>query len=615
MMIPTGTATIFVDCFNTVLQRTASPEDVLFSWSKALGEQYGHHAAFFYHAFAAAQRRLATRALFRTGEAEYSFREVSDLIAEQLPGVDGDAFHRAALALYVETEQRFQTANTALCEELAARKQAGCKLYLLSDFYCGKEVLREFLGHAGVDLFDDIFVSCDLHRSKRTGALYRYALKATGADRKHTCMIGDGRIADRLMARLNFLRAFDPQTRSPKMSAALKAELKKGEWERQYEEIFATYGKQYNYSNYAFPLYLFTKRLYESFTASGATHLFFCSREGQFLKKLFDAYCAYHGHPISTHYFYVSRNSVSALRPLEEENFEYVQVISPKASVSTFLKSNSFSAEQIQAVLAHLGIQDDRRKANFYRSETYRRLLADSVFQTCYRENQQRNVVAFTKYMESFGVDLAQNGLYLVDVGWRGGVQYYLERFYGEKVKVHGYYLGLSHPSPTKEGILWTKAKEKRTGNKLFRHRILDYEQVLRADHDRVAGYAVEGDGATVVFGKEIDHGKLFREFIGPLQEQIYEKFLRIMEVDREHAGFSYTACKYFRKMMTHISKEDAAWLQRCEDTHYDYFGHVGIVFQDFGHTLVHLFHGAQNLKFRFISALCAPVWTRKKML
>lgn len=614
MMIKNSDTTLFVDCFNTVIKRTVSPEDVLFSWSKALGERYGHHAAFFYYAFAAAQRRLATRALFRTGEAEFTFREAMSLIAEQMEGVDGEEFYQTALSLYVETEKQFQTANTALCEELAARKKAGCKLYLLSNFYCGKQVILEFLAHAGIDLFDDVFVSCDLHRSKRTGALYRYALKQTGADRKHTCMIGDSRFGDRFMARLNFLHAEDPHIRSPKRSAALKQELKKGEWEREYDAIFSAYGKEYNYSNYAFTLYLFTKRLFERFTASGATDLFFCSREGQFLQKLFDAYCDYHGRPVNTHYLYISRNSVSALRPLEEENFEYVQLISPTASVSTFLKSNSFTGKQIEEILAHLGIKSDRRKSDFYRSETYQRLLADSVFRKYYRENQQKNVAAFTRYMDSFGIDFGKNGLYLVDVGWRGGVQYYLERFYGDRVKVYGYYLGLSDPSPTKEGLLWTKAEEKRTGNRLFRHRILDYEQVLRADHDRVAGYALEGDGAKVVFGKEIDHGKLFREFILPLQEQIYDKFLRIMKVDREHAGFSYTACKYYRKMMTHISKADAAWLQRCEDTHYDYFGHVGVVFQDFGHTLVRLYHGAQNLKFRFVSVFRTPR-SKKKML
>ncbi len=607
--------TVFVDCFNTIVLRTTSAKDVLFAWSSALGERYDHHPAYFYYAFLSAQRTLSSRGFFRNGEAEFTFREISDRICRQLGDVDATHFYEEALSLYIEAEQSFHAPNEALCQKLSALKKQGCKLYLLSDFYCGKAVVYKFLQNAGIDFFDDIFVSCDFGCSKRSGTLYRHALKQTGAKRSQTLMIGDNRFSDRLMARLNGLHAEDPLTRPPVMSETLKNELKKSTCERKYDEIFSAHGNKYNYSNYAFTLYLFTKRLFERFSASGSKHLFFCSREGQFMKKLFDAYCAYHGHEVDTRYLYISRNSVAALRPLEEENFEYVQQTYPIASTSCFLKSISFSKEQIEEVLTHLKKDPDRRKLGYYHSKTYRTLLDDEVFRRIYGENQRRNVAAFTKYMESFGVDFRQDGLVLVDVGWRGGVQYYLERFYGESVKIHGYYIGLSKANPTKEGLLWTKAKEKRTGNTLFHHRILDYEQILRADHNRVAGYKLDGDGAKVVFGTELDHHKLYEEFIRPMQEQIYENFLRIMEVDREHAGFSYTACKYFHKMMVHISKEDVAWLQLCEDTHYDYFGNIGVVFKRFGHTLVRLYHGAQNFWFRIKARIVLPHRYKKKML
>ena len=57
-----------------------------------------------------------------------------------------------------------------------------------------------------------------------------------------------------------------------------------------YDEIFNTYSEN-NLTNYAFPLYLFTMRLYDRLVKTNTRDVLFMSREGQFLKKLFERYC------------------------------------------------------------------------------------------------------------------------------------------------------------------------------------------------------------------------------------------------------------------------------------------------------------------------------------
>lgn len=597
---------IFVDCFNTLIKRTVSDKDVLLRWSKALGDTYEYPPEFFYRAFHAAQKKLGTRAFWRTGETEYTFREIAAWICARMDGTDSDEFYETALSLYRNAEMSCHRRNDALFQRLAALKRDGCSLFLVSDFYCGEETVRAFLRNLGADVFDGIFVSCDCKRSKRTGALYRYALKKTGARRRETLMIGDNPFTDVLMARMNLLHAEKYASRPPEKSAELNAFLKKSPREREYDEIFAANGKRYTFSNYAFPLYLFTKRLYERFRAAGGTDLFFCSREGQFMKKLFDAYCAYHGYEVNTHYLYASRNSVAGLTPLAEEDFSYIKKISPLANATTFLTSLSFSKEQIETVLLRLGIKKDRKSMRFYRSQTYRNLLADEAFRRIYEENRLKNAAAFETYMNGFGADLEKNGLFMVDVGWRGGVQYYIDRYYHGRVKVYGYYIGLSEQASDKEGLLWTVADRKPVGNALFHHRIVDYEQILRADHDRVAGYELVGNEARIVFGNELDNRRIYGELIAPMQEQIYEKFLRIMRNDCKHADFEITTCKYFRAMMCRVSRQDAEWLEHCEGTHYDYFVRVGLTYQKWGH-IVRFYHGAQKALFRMRSHFCCP--------
>ena len=122
------------------------------------------------------------------------------------------------------------------------------------------------------------------------------------------------------------------------MSKTLKAKLKKNDREREYDDIYAMYGDKYNFSNYAFPLYLFIKRLYERFISEGGKDLLFCSREGQFLKKLLDTYCDHHGYKVNTHYLYASRNSVllAGLKPIKDEDFYYIKNSASTMNTSIF---------------------------------------------------------------------------------------------------------------------------------------------------------------------------------------------------------------------------------------------------------------------------------------
>jgi predicted HAD superfamily hydrolase len=96
----------------------------------------------------------------------------------------------------------------------------------------------------------------------------------------------------------------------------------------EWDNIFQIH-KENNFSNHAFPLYLFTERLYTQLIESDCKDILFMSREGQFLKKLFERYCGIRselGLPVTnikTHYFYGSRNSImsASMKEIEKEDF------------------------------------------------------------------------------------------------------------------------------------------------------------------------------------------------------------------------------------------------------------------------------------------------------
>ena len=164
---------------------------------------------------------------------------------------------------------------------------------------------------------------------------------------------------------------------------------------------------------------------------------------------------------------------------------------------------------------------------------------------------------------------------------------------------MRGYYLGLLRSGQNREGMICSCLDKNILGNKLFRHRIFDYEQICRADHNRCAGYQLTDGKLEIVFGNELQSKKVFDEVIYPMQSQIFDKFVKICETDCKNSNFDYIACLYFWKMINNISREDKKWLQACEDTHFDFYVRIGFTFKAWGHAIINMMHWFQDFGFR----------------
>ena len=146
-----------------------------------------------------------------------------------------------------------------------------------------------------------------------------------------------------------------------------------------FDEIFDLI-KENNFSNHSFPLYLFTSRLYNELTAKNCKNIIFMSREGQFLKTLFEKFCEIRKNlgldvaNIKTHYFYGSRNSVmtASTKPIDEEDFEHLfryfkYFIRPRM----FMFSIGFTNEQIDEVEKSFGKNTNKLCFNFKTSSVF----------------------------------------------------------------------------------------------------------------------------------------------------------------------------------------------------------------------------------------------------
>ena len=350
------------------------------------------------------------------------------------------------------------------------------------------------------------------------------------------------------------------------------------------------FNKHNNFSNHAFPLYLFTLRLYNQLSETGCNDVFFMSREGQFLKKLYERFVEIKKElgqevtPINTHYFYGSRNSImtASVQPIEQENFNLMfryfnYFIKPKG----FMYSIGFTNEQIDQVRQSVGKSVDKACLNFKASKAFKRLKQNEVFRKIYEENRLKQSTAFGEYMKSFGIDFHKNGLVFVDIGYHGTMQDLIYKFFNEKVTMHGYFIknrAKFHANNSKTGLLGDNLNKNLFGSKINKYDTFNYEQILRADHGRCVGYEVVKDNfAKPLIDTKHHDGEIFEKYIKSLQEQILDKFEMIARKSLTEKCDIETICTiYFYHTVKNKSKADFEWILNMQDCHHDDFGYVG---------------------------------------
>lgn len=581
---------VFVDCFNTIICRDLSPRDVIFLWAKELGNKFDIEPSVIFNLYNKFEKKLFLRNKLNTGEGEYKFTEVIDKVADLLEHANcgGGSFQNFidnALELYIEVERKHQYLNDEIVNCLKQFKSEGNKVYIVSDFYCGKDVLKIWLNSHGIlDLFDDIFVSCDYGKSKRTGRLYKLIIKELNLNKKEIMMIGDSRRADVIMARKAGIHARKVNSKPNGQSKELNTFAKYGANYFEQTEIFKEFGKEYNLSNYAFPLYLFNKRLYAALKENKAKNVFFMAREGQYLKKLFDKYCEINGFEMNTHYFYVSRNTalMVSLSPIEEEDFYLMLRHVFNMNVRRFLLTLNFTEEEIEKIASETKINIKKRSTNFTKSKEFKALKQNELFRKLYDEKRNKEKEAFKLYIDSFNVDYEKEGMHLVDVGWYGTIQDEITKYFNKRVITYGYYIGkfekTCNPYSIKNALFYSRPSNHIYGNRMLRHRRLDYEQLCRADHNRVKGYKVQNGKCEIVLSNEFDENKIWREYIKPIQDQMSEKFEKLCKLDYKYGSTCEDlTLKMFYKMFTHQSHQDWQWLYRVEYQCYDSFARIGL--------------------------------------
>lgn len=613
-------AAVLLDYFDTVASRHLDGEYLKAVWSKRLCIAAGlvSRPELVHGLRVELEAKLCEENRQKGFDDEFRFVEMCRQLYQRLPECAfvgnflsvaefTDRCWHVELTLEKQT-QRLRSQTVLLLQRL---KQRGIPVFIASDFYLGTRGIRELIKHHGLsELIQGYFVSSDVLLAKRSGRLFGHVSERLALAPQSLLMIGDNPISDGQRPLERGLRSIliDPPLEGRGVSFQ----------EQEITRIHERLDGAIKISGEIFPelsltLYFFITRLLSDLVQQGSSRILFISREGYFLRELFDSLQEqlFGSRLIRSDYLKISRRAafLPSLGPLASETFEQLFRQYPRLSVRGFLENCAFQEDNLEQLGSIFGDDFDSPQDNFASSEPFSRLKALPQFQEIYESERAAQRKAILEHIESVAPAHEKVPVLLVDVGWRGSIQDSLSRIWNGERDLRGFYLGLIPTEATqnnsKRGVIFDAQPQASPYYPVFSEFLPLYEILLGAGHPSVRRYDSKVKGM-IVDDYNPEELKLHSELIRPRQESIQMRTLAVTKfmLDHHHDdrfSFFEKCARAHSRMVFEPAREEVEFLESVK--HFENFGEFD--FTSFAPQRVGLMRRFSNLK-KFMQR---PTW------
>ena len=517
--------------------------------------------------------RLCVQSEAAGGELEFYLHTFAPLYRTLLQQSLGDIpplqdealFTQQILSIETVVERAVQQPCEEAIQVLVWLREQGLATVLISDFYLPSPWFHVMLESMGIRKYlDHIYISADHGEAKSSGRLYRKVCAELGCLPEQMLMIGDNLGSDVTWPDdlgMQVLYLLNPQQKT--LYSRWQPEML-GESTRLRQRFSEAVSTEGVFKEISTTLWYFTRKLLEALQEKKVQDVVFFSKGGEFLKKLFDRMQddLFGCRVIRSHYLLVSRKAtfLASLRPLAEEDFSRLFVYYRDTSPRDFFLNLNFEDFLARSLCADIGIDYEARVPNLVESPEFRSLLAADSFQQVYEERRMQQRSNFLNYLDSLGIAYAQDGLTIVDVGWKGSIQENIYNILEGHIDMEGFYAGFliaaeAQENNRKQGILFDNTRPLPHFNVYNNNRSL-FEMMLGTSYGSADGYftpeqfanlpddhqreireriQVAKGGAGTENGEVLvttldlpEERRLFGEKIQPIQEQIFADACRL---------------------------------------------------------------------------------------
>lgn len=427
---------ISFDVFDTLLLRNVCrPTDVFEIVENLYSNRYGEKID-----FKKLRIEAEKKVRHKSKKEEVCFDEIYSFIYSKI----GEK-SRLLKKLELEVEKKIIVPNKFMLEMFNYAKELGKQIIIISDMYLSAKVIRNLLTENQYIGFKEIYVSCEVNKTKATGKIYNYIRDELGIKKNDKWIhIGDNYISDVVNANSNnvegiyYKRVLERQKENciKNLTDSLICAIKMN---MEYEQSKEKYWEKFGIKNVS-PIYIgLMLNLIEKL--KDKDNIYFLSRDGWLPYKMYNlAKNSYKNLP-EAKYIYASRRAYvyPSLYNNEDE------------AIELFLKTNSTFNEKvtIENIFKNLGLNIDNytkllKKYDFENvaintgNIDTAKIILQEVWSDI-RNNLIEEKSLVVKYLEQEKL-LEYDVINIFDIGWAGSTQKALINLLNKNIE--GYYFG-----------------------------------------------------------------------------------------------------------------------------------------------------------------------------
>ena len=521
------------DIFDTLIKRSvAKPSDIFLTVALRYG--HSHQCDFDAETFKTVRTNAAKDASIEAWKQGREERTLQEIYQQMAWKYEADV---CAELMQLEIEQ-----EVACCQQNAEMKKVydwclsqGKTVFVTSDMYLPEDTIIRILHENGYTGYKELFLSSTYDKRKASGSLYWEIICQYGMKRSQLVHIGDHFKIDYMRARRYGLKAIKiPRHVKNGMYGRKCLSGSETMGYQQLEHIAADFSQREwsGYRQYGFEcigpmLYGFCSWLHRRAQEQGCKKLFFLSRDGYMMQEAYNM--IYGNDAIPNSYMYASRKSLFGpqvwMKPelediLKQETPYHYWDVDELCEMLDVDKANG------RKTWKHCGLGEKERLMK-------KELFVDQRITKFFEEVKPAMIASSKAKFETVIDYLKQESFYgqvgIVDVGWAGAIQRYLQRFTEEAkmdVSIYGFYLGLKPVTVT--GPNADAYIPQTLGPSMFCSNLMEYP--FTKEEGSARGYKNGEDGRVIPLKSDYEfEGMEDKQYTHDMQEGALH-FVRLMK-------------------------------------------------------------------------------------
>jgi predicted HAD superfamily hydrolase len=458
------------DIFDTAVLRALRRPTDLFDLVERRFDAEKDRLTFDYKAFRVeSEKRARKKAWNQKGAVEITLDEIYRSMEEDF-GVSRDMAEDLK-RFEVDVEIKICVANRFIYSAYRYCINNKKRVVFTSDMYLPTDVLTTILEKTGYTEIHKMFVSSSLGATKSAGGLYELLLRDLSCEPREVLHIGDHYDSDVTMAeRYGISTCYYEKCRDRALKDRSSGKSHLDEMRAKTngaveESIYAAtvmnkfysergprgsrtgddfwYGFGYKYVGVLF--FGFSAWLLEQVKRDCIEKIYFLSRDGYIMKRVYDFVSQSIENAVPSSYMYASRRALNipGITELDDHAIDFLVSGTSTLNVAQFLERLGFSPARFTTAIREAGFSSADDKIITGRDYGMLRalflIMADDIKKVAAQERR-----ALLDYFNALGI-FETRKIAVVDIGWHGTLQTSISKIVelsGRKVEIKGYYLG-----------------------------------------------------------------------------------------------------------------------------------------------------------------------------